>query len=90
MGMVEDVAAQAFTTRWNVMSQEERDTIKATLKDAEAGLHKLNVDLEDNQISGDELNTTLSGILEVFGKPAYRGVMGTILDALGHVGNWWK
>ena len=90
MGMIEDTAALAFTTRWNVMTPDERVAVKTTLKDMEDGLHKLNVDLQDDQISGDELNTTLAGILEVFGKPAYRGVVGTVLDALGHVGDWWK
>jgi hypothetical protein len=89
-GMFEDIGAQAFSAQFNKMSAEQKAQFKATMLDAEAGLHEINTSLADDVITGDELNGALGKVYAAFGKAAYRGVFDTIVAAFGHIGDFWK
>jgi hypothetical protein len=89
-GIFEDLGAQAFSAQFNRMTPDQKAQLKATLADAEAGLHDINVKLADDTVTGDELNDALGKVFAVFGKAAYRGVFDTVLAAVGHIGDIWK
>jgi len=89
-GLFEDFGAASVSAQFNKMTKEQKDEFKAMLLDAEEGLSNINTILEDDQITGDELNSGFAEAYAALGKPAYRGIVSVFQTALSHLGSFWK
>jgi len=89
-GLFEDFGAASISAQFNKMTEEQKDEFKSMLLDAEEGLSKINAILEDDQITGDELNSGFAEAYAALGKPAYRGIVSVFQTALSHLGSFWK